>query len=42
MVIEQCYQNISVSLVRGNTSLILSQIPSHPSPDLDGDIDLDI
>ena len=42
VVTKQLYQKLAVSLVRGNASLILSRIPSHPSPDLDGDIDLDI
>ena len=41
VVTKQLYQKLAVSLVRGNASLILSRIPSHPSPDLDGDIDLD-
>ena len=41
VVTKQLFQKLAVSLVRGNASLILSRIPSHPSPDLDGDIDLD-
>ena len=38
VVTAHVFQRLSVALQKGNGSLILSGIPEHPSPEVDGDI----
>ena len=40
-VTRHLFQRLSVQLVRGNAALFLARTPTHPTADVDGDLDQD-
>ena len=36
--VRHLFQRLSVLLVKGNAALFLNRLPSHPSPEIDGEL----